>query len=113
MFFVTQYVTFFIPNFIYFQQYSIIMGTILTSKIKEDNKIVFEIMVDYDEALQLKGNINNVHLFSEDVPSTETRLAQRGKNEATYYFLVPKELRKDIEMKGKVRCQKNALVTRF
>ena len=82
------------------------MGTILTSRTKEDNKIVFEIQVDYEEALQLKGSINNVHLFSEDVAEVETRLTKRGKDEATYYFLVPKDLRRDLKFNGKVRCQK-------
>jgi hypothetical protein len=83
-----------------------LMGTILTSRTKEDGKIVFEILVDYEEALQLKGSINNVHLFSEDVADIETRLTQRGKNESTYYFLVPKDLRKDLKFKGAVKCQK-------
>ena len=82
------------------------MGTILNSRTKEDNKIVFEILVDYEEALQLKGNINNVHLFSEDVAEVETRLTRRGKDESTYYFLVPKGLRKNLEAKGTVKCQK-------
>ncbi len=83
------------------------MGTILSSRTKEDNKIIFEVQVDYEEALQLKGNINNVHLFSEDVATVETRVALRGKGESTYYFLVPKELRKDLgKFKGKANCQK-------
>lgn len=82
------------------------MGAVLNSRTKEDNKMVFEIVVDYDEALQLKGHINNVHLFSEDVAEVETRLAKRGKDESTYYFLVPKELRKNLPVKGKVKCQK-------
>jgi hypothetical protein len=88
------------------------MGTILTSRTKEDNKIVFEVLVDYEEALQLKGNLNNIHLFSEDVATVDTHLARRGKNESTYYLLVPKELRKDFQFKGAVKCQKIDTKTR-
>ena len=82
------------------------MGTILSSKMKEDGKVIFEVLVDYEEALQLKGNCNNVHLFSEEVISYETPIARRGKNEATMYFLVPRELRKHLNLKGKAMCQK-------
>ena len=82
------------------------MGTILSSRTKEDGKIVYEVLVDYEEALQLKGNINNVHLFSEDVAEIETKMTRRGKGEATTYLLVPKDLRKECRFKGKACCQK-------
>ncbi|MBW2982712.1 hypothetical protein KY327_00240 [Candidatus Woesearchaeota archaeon] len=82
------------------------MGTILSSRTKEDGKVVFEVLVDYEEALQLKGNLNNVHLFSEDVAEVETTMTKRGRNEATTYFLVPKMLRKGLKLKRKARCQK-------
>lgn len=82
------------------------MGTILSSKIKEDGKMIFEVLLSYDEALQLQGNITDVHLFTENVVDAETMITQRGKNEATTYFLVPKELRKKQKLKGKATCQK-------
>ena len=31
------------------------MGSIVSSKIRNDGKVVFEVVVDYDEALQLQG----------------------------------------------------------
>lgn len=82
------------------------MGSIISSHVKEDGRIIFEVVVDADEALQLKGNINNVHIFSENVAEISSRLLQRGKNEATKYFLVPRELRRDLNMNAKVYCQK-------
>ena len=54
------------------------MGTILSSRTKEDGKVVFEVLVDYEEALQLKGNLNNVHLFSEDVAEVETTIDRKS-----------------------------------
>ena len=82
------------------------MGKILNSKVTGDGKIVFEISVDYDEALQLKGHVKNVHLFSEDVSDIKSNISLRGKNEATKYFLIPKEIRKDLKFNTKVTCQK-------
>ena len=42
------------------------MGTILGTKTLKDKKIIFEVEIDYEESLKLKGHIKNVHLFSED-----------------------------------------------
>ena len=82
------------------------MGTILSSKTTKEGKVVHEVLVDYEESLQLQGNVKNVHLFSEDVISLKTNLAGRGKNEATKYFLIPRELRKEIQFEDKVKCHK-------
>lgn len=82
------------------------MGTILSSRMKDDGKVVFEIAVDYDESVQLKGHMDNIHIFSENVTDIKTNISQRGKNEATKYFLIPKELRKDLKFDAKTTCQK-------
>lgn len=82
------------------------MGSIISSKVKEDGKIIFEVIVDSEEALQLRGNMNNVHVFSDDVIDVITNVAERGKNESTKYFLVPKQARKNFKLSGSVRCQK-------
>src|SRR3989338_2782773 len=82
------------------------MGTILSSRVKDDGKVVFEVSLDYEESLQLKGYLDNVHLFSENVSEVETVISQRGKNEATKYFLIPKELRKGLKFSSKTKCQK-------
>lgn len=82
------------------------MGTILGTKTTKNNKIIIEVEMDYEESLQLKGYIKNIHVFSEDVADIKTNLSQRGKNEATKYFLVPKQLRGNLKFNEKVRCQK-------
>ena len=56
--------------------------------------------------VQLKGHINNICVFSEDAAEIKTNLSQRGKNEATKYFLIPRELRSDLKFNEKVKCQK-------
>ncbi len=82
------------------------MGTILSSKIKDDGKVVLELCVDYEEAIQLRGHMENVHIFSENVADIRTNISQRGKNEATKYFLIPRELRKGLKFTENTTCQK-------
>jgi len=82
------------------------MGQIVSSKATKDGKVVFEVVMDYEEALQLKGYINNVHMFSQDVPSRNSNVSLRGKHEATKYLLIPKDLRKDLKFNTKVKCQR-------
>lgn len=81
------------------------MGNIISSKINKD-KIVYEIALKHDEALQLKGHVDNIHLFTENVAEIRTNISQRGKNEATKYFLIPRELRKDLNFRSPVSCQR-------
>ncbi len=88
------------------------MGRILGTKIMKDDRIVFEVEMDYEESLKLKGHINNIHLFSEDAAEIKTNLSQRGTNEATKYFLIPRELRGQLTFNEKVKCQKIETDTR-
>ena len=82
------------------------MGIIIGTKVTKDNKIICEVEVNYEESLRLKGRIKNIHLFSEDAAEIKTNLSQRGTNEATKYFLIPRELREDLTFNEKVKCQK-------
>ena len=82
------------------------MGTILSSRAREDGKVVLEVSVDYDEALQLKGHMENIHVFSEKIADVKTNMVQRGKNESTRYFLIPKGMRTNLGYKGISKCQR-------
>lgn len=88
------------------------MGRILGTKTTKDNKVVFEVEIDYEESLKLKGHIKNVHVFSEDAADIKTSLSQRGTNEATKYFLIPRELREGLTFDEKVKCQRIETDTR-
>ncbi|KYK27364.1 hypothetical protein AYK26_03840 [Euryarchaeota archaeon SM23-78] len=81
------------------------MGSIISSR-REDAKVVVEAALDYEELVQLRGEIDNVHLFSEKVADLETNISSRGKNEATKYFLIPRHLRKDLSIREPVSCQR-------
>ena len=82
------------------------MGTILSSKLKGEGKVIFEILMDYEEALQIQGHMDNVHIFSENITDLKTKVSTRGKNAATKYLLIPKELRKNIKLDKDIHCQK-------
>jgi len=82
------------------------MGDVISSKIRDDGKVIFEVAVDYDEAKQLRGHMDKIHLFSEHTAQHEANMTQRGKNEATKYFLVPRQLREDLRFRTNALCQK-------
>ena len=81
------------------------MGTILGSKMKGEGRVVFEVLMDYDEAVQLQGHMDNVHIFSENITHTKTNISTRGQNAATKYLLIPRELRKDLKYNKEINCQ--------
>ena len=81
------------------------MGTILNSKRKDDGKVIVEVLVDYEEAVQLQGSMENIHIFSDEIADIKMEVSHRGKNESTKYFLIPKEFRKNIKFNTKVNCQ--------
>jgi hypothetical protein len=82
------------------------VGRILGTRTSKDNKVIFDIEMEYEETLSLKGHRKDVHVFSEDAAEVQTNLSQRGTNVATKYFLIPRILRKNLDFNGKVYCQK-------
>ncbi len=86
--------------------YKILMGVILGSKVTNDGKVIFTISLDREEALQLKGHITNINVFSDHLVDVKTNLSTRGRNESTKYFLIPTQLRKNLKFNGEVRCQR-------
>lgn len=81
------------------------MGRIISTR-KEKGKVVSEVMFDYDEYLQLKGHLENVYLFTDRIAEFKANISQRGKNESTKYFLIPRQLRNGLKFKNQTSCQK-------
>ena len=81
------------------------MGTIISSR-KEGDKIIAEVLSDYEEYLQLKGHFDDIYLFAEKVSEVKTNISQRGKDAATKYFLIPRELRRGFKFNNATSCQK-------
>lgn len=81
------------------------MGSIISSK-RDGGKVIVEILSDYDEFLQLRGHLDDVHLFTEKVADVKTNISQRGKNEATKYFLIPRQFREGFKFNNSISCQR-------
>ncbi len=84
------------------------MGIVLSSK-REQDKIIVETLLDRTEIASLRGEYDDVHLFSERAIDVHSNISGRGKNEATKYFLIPTNLRKDLPtiwLSEPVLCQR-------
>lgn len=82
------------------------MGRILGTRTQEGKKVIYEIELNHEESLQLRGHTEDIQIFSEESAVTKTNISKRGKNEATKYFLIPRELRKNLMFDEKVKCQR-------
>ena len=65
-----------------------------------------ELLLDQTEFKQLKGEMDDVKLFSDRIDAVPSRVSLRGRNEATKYFLIPRQLRKRMVIHGRVSCQR-------
>lgn len=82
------------------------MGKILSATLTKEDKVFLRIALSYEESLNLKGHTQNIVVFSDHNAEIETNLSKRGAREATKYFLIPKQLRKDLNYEGLVKCQR-------
>ncbi len=72
------------------------MGEILNIVNKSDDKVEVTLSLDREYFKKLKGNLDKIHLFSEDVLDYESKLVSRGKDDSTKYFLIPKEINSEV-----------------
>ena len=82
------------------------MGKISSLKAISEQKVQITLELTQSEALWLKGNMDQMHLFSEKNLENDTKLIQRGKKESTKYFLLPRELRKGVIASNNVKCSR-------
>ncbi len=82
------------------------MGKIVGLKATNDEKVIVSLELTQLEALKLKGNLEKIHIFSENTLGHIAKLVQRGKRESTKYFLLPKSLRVGVLPSNEVKCDK-------
>jgi hypothetical protein len=82
------------------------MAKILELKNTDNKKIIANLELSENEYKYLKGNIERIRIFSDDNLQKNSRLVQRGKKEATKYFLLPKSLRNGVKPCCNVRCDR-------
>jgi len=64
------------------------MGEIITSKVFGD-KVIYNIVLNEEESLSLKGGIKNIHMFSLEQCDSDSKIMARGKDKSAKYFLIP------------------------
>jgi hypothetical protein len=88
------------------------MSRITSVKVISDQKMSVALELTPKEFLWLKGNIDKMHLFSEENLEYESKIVQRGKKESSKYFLMPKDLRKDLLPNTLAQCNRIETKTR-
>jgi hypothetical protein len=74
----------------------LIMGKILNILNKSDDRVEVTLEFDLEYFKKLRGNLDKVHLFSEDVLEFDSKLVSRGKGDSTKYLLIPKEINTEV-----------------
>ena len=83
------------------------MAKILSLRNVAENRYIYEIELDSDEASQIDGSVKDIVLFSNKDFISDTTISKRGKDGRTKYFLIPKNVRKRIELTDKkIVCQR-------
>jgi len=68
------------------------MGEIINSKTFDD-KIIYKIELEEEEALQLKNYVTKIHLFSADLCNQDSKIIERGNKKRAKYFTIPYSLK--------------------
>ncbi len=69
------------------------MGKVLDSIQREDGKMIYKILMDYNEIRHLSGNMNNIHIFSSNSCNDLAKILERGNHNGTKYFIIPKSIK--------------------
>jgi hypothetical protein len=72
------------------------MGEILNIINKGEDKVEVTLCLDRTYFKKLRGSLDKIHLFSEDILDFESKLVSRGKDESTKYLLIPKEINSEV-----------------
>ncbi|MCA9496247.1 MAG: hypothetical protein KC589_04865 [Nanoarchaeota archaeon] len=89
------------------------MGKVTNLKTVSGDKVTITLELSEKEALWLKGNLDKMHLFSENNLEYTTRLVQRGTRDSTKYFLLPKDFRKGILLSNAIKCNRIETKTKY
>lgn len=84
------------------------MGEILCCKRYDADarKMVVEVLLNKEEFRNLGGEIDEIYVFSDRTARVPSKVSLRGRNAATRYFLIPRQLRRRLAIHGQVSCQR-------
>jgi len=79
----------------------------LISLKENGDKYLYEVEAEKKELTQIKGPSDNLIFFSDLNFEEDTKICQRGRKGRTKYLLIPKGLRKRINLDDKkIVCQR-------
>jgi hypothetical protein len=70
------------------------------------DKVLVELLVSRDELRQLRGEMRDVAIFTDRILTEPSKVSLRGRNDSTHYFLIPRQLRRNLPPHCKVSCQR-------
>ncbi|MBW2975431.1 hypothetical protein KY366_06950 [Candidatus Woesearchaeota archaeon] len=79
------------------------MASVIQTKVNKDHAVL-SLKLGLEEAAQLKGKMDNIHLIAEENADTKASVYERGKKGCTKYFLIPRLLRKGVRIGKEARC---------
>lgn len=89
------------------------MGEIIHSKILLNKKVVCKILIDENEALNLKGHLKRIHVFSSNLCTNFSSINVRGNKGVTKYFKIPLSIRSRKRPIGMLIYQKLETATKI
>lgn len=69
------------------------MGNIVSSRQLTNKKVIIKFLTESQDFKNIKGNMKNIHFFSENKCTKEACLKERGNNKTTKYVEIPLTLR--------------------
>jgi hypothetical protein len=79
------------------------MAEIIGSERVKDH-MIFHLKVNIEEVKQLGGCVNDIRLVPAENALCKTSVYEKGRKGSAKFFLIPKGLRKDIELQKEASC---------
>lgn len=82
------------------------MGEIIDIKNLPEKMVSMKVLLSPEEVSKLKGHMKNLHLFTSDLCTQDSKINTRGINGVTKYFKIPLSIRPRKKYEGKLTYQK-------
>ncbi|NQZ85759.1 MAG: hypothetical protein HRU03_08625 [Nanoarchaeales archaeon] len=89
------------------------MGKIINILNKSDDVVHLTIEFDRDYFKNLRGSLNNIHLFCDGIMIYNSKVVSVGKNNSTKYFLIPKEINSEIFAREDIKYSVIEMTNKF
>ena len=81
------------------------MGQIINAKNLPNKTVIYKILLNQEEIINLKGHMKNIHLFSGNLCDQFSQINTRGNKGVTKYFKIPLSIRSRKKHNGNLTYQ--------